>query len=448
MPITIPEDLLNSSSFTGCPPGYILVGNACVNPLTEHIYEVVEASEYDFEYYEHAGELVGKYNFNVYGDPVSPLTYFAQNCKLSKLKTLNVSNPSMNIGEDEGILSMKIIHNDSSVVIDQEVYNSDPSYNSSFYMGEFHLLPGNIANIKRVNLAYDLINSTGETYSEWGNKKATAPISTPSSKEGDSNSFVKWYLGYVRIPNSDRPDDMLVDEDGNQVTPTILNPIYGTDRLDWLTLRETCYRYIQVYDQSNLLELFKDNMPRNGHYLIQFKCLIDTEKLQEFINNSVDSSGYESPQDFHIIFYPPSFYSFPIDAIDDIDTPKLNSVNSFMEEIVFQAPRNYKSDGNVQYMIEFLTAKNSEDILFRTSSYAGHDWSESFQWHHSVDGEVWESLTSALPSFNNNFIEESGTDSEKTKYIKYELSQEAKELLGDRADILFRIKQIDGTLIA
>jgi len=139
---------------------------------------------------------------------------------------------------------------------------------------------------------------------------------------------------------------------------------------------------------------------------------------------------------------------YPADTISRTISPKINAINNSVDEIIFNASNNYKTDGNVHYMIEFLTAKNSGDILFRTSSYGAHDYSEGFQWYESADLDSWTPISTGMPSFMNSFDENNGSDSEQTKYIKYILSDDAKTLLEDAANILFRIKQIDGTLIA
>ena len=434
MPFNIPQDQLNNSSYTGCPPGYILVDGACVHPLTEEIFEVAEAAEYDFEYYENAGELVGKYSLGVIGNPITPSVYFAQNLKIIKFKDIGISNAAMNLSPDDALLAMDFTHSYNSgaptTEITQDFLSTDDTFKNTFKFGEFFLLPNNPTAIKRINLNYQVIHDNGS-------------IDIPLPIEG-ADAIVKWYFGYVRIPSGDRPDNMLVDTP----TPTIAYPIQGTDyRLTWQTLRDTCFRYIRVYDQSNLNASFSE-VPRNGQYLIQLKCVVDEDKLQEFMNANTDSSEYvDEERDYKILFYPPSFYSYPADSISDIDTPSLNALNQFIDEVIFEAPKNYKTDGNIHYSIDFLTAKNSTDILFQTSSYEGHEHFEGFQWYISTDKENWTSTTPRLPSFNNLFDEVSGTDSEKTVYIKYELSDVVRELLRDRADILFKIKQLDGTLV-
>ena len=455
MPFNIPNELISQDVYTGCPPGYILVGDACVHPLSDYIINVSEAAEYEFEYYEHGGELIGKYNMRLVGDPPAPPAYFSQNASLTTGNKLPVENMAMNISPDDGFLFFNVTHNHNDgsplVVIEQPVFSTDADYNNTALFGEFHLLPNNPASIKRVNLNYDILQGDN-VYSSWTNKAGANPL--PTVKQEETAPIIEWYMGYRRIPTLDRPDEMLIDPSTSEaVTPTIASPVLATDRLGWKTLRSSCYKWTRVYDELNLVDLFGDEIPRSGHYLMQFKAIINKDRLAEFINTNVDSSEYEAEtesqiRDYKVLLYPPSLYMYPADAVDNIDSPNLNAINDFLDDIVFEAPRNYKTDGNIHYQIEFLTAKNSTDILFQTSSYSGHDWNEGFQWYTSIDGETWNSFTPSLPTFDNTFNEVNGSDSERVKYIKYELSDEANELLRNRADILFRIKQLDGTLVS
>ena len=429
MPFNIPNDQLNQSTYTGCPPGYILIDGACVHPLTEEIFEISEATEYEFVYYENAGELVGQYKMSTIGDPIAPPTYFAQNVRLNKYEDIVADSLSSVANPEDGIISMSIRLDQHGPAINQLFNDSGENFRNTFMFGEFHYLTNNPSSITRFNINADLILDGVNQ-------------NLPKQIEG-SGSFIKWYLSYTRIPTNDRPFEMI--DRGEPPTPRISNMVTGTDRLQWDTLRGTCYRHVRIYDGLGLNEVYVDNIPVSGHYLMKVWCEVDEDILTSYINSNYQYAGEEI--EFSLLFYPPSFYAYPADTVTKTITPLINAYNDYVDEIIFKAPMNYKTDGNMLYDIEFLTAKNSEDILFKTSSHEGSNHFELSTWFESEDGEEWILMTNLLPSFNNSFDEISGADSEKTKYIKYELSSTAKRLISNRDDVLFRIKHLDGTLI-
>jgi hypothetical protein len=241
----------------------------------------------------------------------------------------------------------------------------------------------------------------------------------------------------------------MVGTKNEPITPEIPNRTSGTGGLKWKTLRNTCFSWVRVYDKMGMLEYFLDDIPADGQYVVQIKCVIRKDRLLSFLNNSVDSGLYlGGEQDYRIVIYPPSFYLYPADTVSKTIVPKINAINDIVEEIVFETTNNYKTDGNIHYMIEFLTAKNSGDILFRTSTYDEHDYHEGFQWFESPDQLEWNPISSGLPEFKNSYSESNGSDSEQTRYIKYVLSEDARSSLDGLPNILFRIKQLDGTQTA
>jgi hypothetical protein len=152
MPFNIPNELISRETYTGCPPGYTLVGNACVNNTTGQIFHVSEGSEYEFEYYENAGELVGRYKLGAIGDPEMPPLYFSQNVSVDTIKSLSINSPSMIMNKEDSALFVDITHydndGDQELDIKTSLPSSDPEYETTFLVGEFFLLPNNMVGIK------------------------------------------------------------------------------------------------------------------------------------------------------------------------------------------------------------------------------------------------------------------------------------------------------------
>jgi hypothetical protein len=434
--------------YTGCPPGYVLVGDACINPVTGSIYELAESSAYEFEYYQNSGELIGRFKPFAIGDPSVAPIYFGQNAKVQKIKHFNIPELRQNISPDDSVLYFDVEHKDNSgsptAIIIENFISGKEGFRNSFSFGEFYGLSNSLRSIKRMNLNFDLVQGN-RIFGNWLHSTGL-DSSLPSAEEGSLNSFVKWYFGYSKIPNNQRPLNMRQDEEA--LIPTIQSPVTATEKLQWETVESTCYNWIRVYDKSNIQELLQSVNLKYGQYICQVKVEIDEAKLQDFILRNVDSSLYVEGQiDFNLILYPPSFYMYPADSITRIESPAQNSVNDFFREMTFRASDNYKTDGNIHYTIEFLTARNSEDILFETSTFSESSSFEEFHWFSSSNKEEWTPITASRPTFDNAYEASNGADSEGATYIKYELSDAAKLILQDRSDILFKITQLDGTLI-
>jgi hypothetical protein len=439
-----------------CEAGYVLWQNACVNPLDTDDYKKIPHSVgYDFEYYEHAGELIGKYNLipvSIGGCTV-PI-YFGQNVKVEKIERMNLK-PSININTDESALIMNLNHYDAGVgsIMDIPALTDDSTDNvDSFYFGEFFCLQNTISAIKKINLAYDLVDGKGDPYSSlWDNLRPDF-VELPGNDSIDPNAFVEWSFGFARVPQAGRLKAFKPNIDsGVGVTPTVKDPVLGTGWGNWKAMRDTCFAWLRVHDKFNLNEYLASTPIHSDQHVVQVRVRVNQEKLSAFLALAVDSSAYAEPEkekEYRLVFYPPSFYSFPSDAVDNLVSPNLNSVNTHLDDIIFPVPNNYKTDGNIQYVIEFLTAKNRGDVIFSTSSLGDHASYEKLQWTQSGDKINWRSISDELPSFNNEFEEENGSASESTLFIKYELSTKARAKLLERSDIIFKIKQIDGTLVA
>lgn len=448
MAFNIPSDLLNTEVYNGCPPGYIRVGDSCVHPLTEEIIQIAEATEYEFEYHQNCGELIGRYILSSPKNIEVPSIYFSQNIKAAPLYRVGINDPETILNKNDNVLFKDFTHTKNSGLLDinlDEYFTSDiADFRNTFVFGEFHLITNLPHAIHRINLNYSLRDATNTKYQDWPNLNG---IPLPTLLEVDkSASFLEFYLGYSKIPTLDRPFEFIEDSQ-YKVTPTFKHPLKATDRLNWKTLRETCFRWTRIYDKSNIGDKLALLDLRPGHYLCQIKCVINEAKLKAFMNSAVDASTYINgvPKEFKIIFYPPSMNLYQVDSVTNVVEPGLNAINPFVDRVIFKAPQNYKTDGNIHFRLVFLTDKSSEDILFSTSSYEFFEDFEAFQWSVSKDNKTWKQFSSATPTFNNNYEEENGMDSEQIKYIKYQLSDNIKQILKDKADISFRIYQLDGT---
>lgn len=442
MSFEIPSELLAKDSFNGCPPGYIYKDGACFHPLTEDILEISEESQYDFKYYDNCGEVVGKYEFGKVGKTTLSPIYFAQNAKVDTPRSLEMYDNEVMISDEDGMLLVDFSFGPEGLILSENFYSDSPELKNTVYLGEFHLLTNNPSTIKNFGLSFELKDSLGRHISKWDDLRAQDP-KNPTVSFGEPYSLVDFAFGYARIPNTDRPWDMI--EESEAVTPTYKDPIYATDRITWKTLRETCFRWIYASDGDSFDDIDGDRDNRNGHYLMQCRARVIESKLLDFMTSMVDYSEWESNKDFRIVIYPPSLKIKPLDNVIKLISPRENFTNRSMREIVFEVPQNYKRDGNVQYSIDILTEESDKDILFRTSSYGNDPDFEEFQWHESDDGKSWRPITSSAPTFNNSYQEINGSDSELSKFIKYELSYRAQEKLKNLSNLKMRIGQIDGT---
>lgn len=460
---------------TGCPPGYSRVGDACVNPLTEEVFRLLYSSGYEFEYYENAGELVGRYNLIANDIPERDQflltdsesvglagTYFDQNINITRFDHFPIDTTNQAINKNQSVLFLEVKHTYQGVghnplveiqhpFLSNQTITDNPDFLNSFYIGEFHLITNTMKSVKRFNCNYQILQDL-QQQSDWSYvvTGSGAPI-IPSLFESDKNlSFVEFYMGWTKVPLSDRPPGL--DRVGY---PSIKKPILGTDWLEWKTLNTVCSSFLRVYDNSVPHTYFETNDTKDGHYILQTQVRLDQTKLTTFFNSKFDSSQY--PLDttsstkfmvYQILIYPPSYYFYPAKNPVKYITPIPNFVNRDFRELTFLAPKNYKSDGNIHYKVEFFQSKNDTSPLFASSSYSGDTDYEQLQWYSSVNTlNNFVPLSSNLPVWNNLFDMNNGSDAENTVYIKYILSPLCLVALKDKSDIIFRIKQLDGTLI-
>lgn len=477
MPFFNLQDVPNfSEQDTGCPPGYSRVGDVCVNSLTEDIFKLIYSSGYEFEYYENAGELVGRYKlFDNDADIASEVflnqnlsrvraagSYFNQNVNITKVDSFGMANPAQNLTPQESILFVEVKHvyngpGDEEVEILHPFLNdafieANPDFLNVFYFGEFHFITNTLKSVKRVNLAYDVLQDLVESEDWEYHKAGFTPFPKPVANQA-LNSFIDWYFGYARLPERDRPTLNLDRVD----YPSIKTPINGTDWVKWKTLSSVCGNYRQVFNGTELGDYFTDLDRDDGNFLCQFKATINLDRLKTAFTTRFDGNTYpvssetnKKEMTYQIIIYPPSMYLYPVKNPVEIVKPRLNSINDPIEEIVFKAPQNYKSDGNLHFGIKLFESKASDVIIHESSSYFGSENFEEFLWLYTNDTDVdgdYVDIPTAKPGFTNLYTNDGGVDSESATYIKYTLSEKAKLAIAGKTDIIFKITQLDGTLL-
>lgn len=464
-----------SDQDTGCPPGYARVGDVCINSLTEDIFKLIYSSGYEFEYYENSGELVGRYKlFDNDAEIASEVfltqnlsrvraagSYFNQNVNITKFDSFDLENPAQNISPQESILFLEVKHTYNDVD-DEDVEILHPFLNDAFilanpdalnvyFLGEFHFITNTLKSVKRVNFAYDILQDLKEKEDFEHKKISYVPFPKPILAT-EATSFVECYFGYARLPERDRPVKNLDRDD----YPSLKSPIIGTDWVKWKTLGAVCGNFRRTYNGDELGDYFTTLDRDDGNYLCQFKYQINKDKLKTAITARFDGSGYEEDElgvktkVYQILLYPPSIYLYPAKNVTEMVRPILNSINDPVDEIVFKAPQNYKSDGNTHFGIKFFESKVSQTKIFETSSYFESDYFEEFLWQYNTTSDPdsdYADIPSGKPEFSNIYTDDAGADSESTTYIKYVLSENAKIAIKDKTDIIFKITQLDGTLL-
>lgn len=417
---------------------------------------------YDVQFREHAGSLIAEYQFIPRIDS-SKSQYMGQNVSILKYGDLSMNRPSVVMNDFEGVLTWDFIadiggsnpspsYNTTKLSEGEQVLHQGGTEGSSFTvpiqsnmsrvsvtptdktaynfkLGEFYLLQDNPVAIRRVNLAFDIIRDDG-TGLPLGSVGADGLVSYPAD-------IIKWRLGYGTVPEVD----------------------FRTD-ISWSSLGDMCSSWVTISDKFDLSQFMKEQGQRfnSGQYVIQIMCDIDPVALSSYLEE-VATSGVPRSTDcsYSIVIYPPSLYTYPSDMVTTLVEPYSSSVSRGFSEIIFKPAFNYKSGGNIQYVLEFLTGSNTEDILFTSASSLAMDpdnltsanlMHEPGSWFHSMDNGVsWTEMQSSVPGFDNTYQEADGSDAEQSVLIKYVMSEEARNKISGRAEVVFGIKQVDGTLI-
>jgi len=316
------------------------------------------------------------------------------------------------------------------------------------YFGEFFFLSNTYKVIKRTNIKTELLqDNVNHEHFGYLNEDFEYPSDTVLGKY---DSFMEWYLGYGPVPEEQRPEFLSIP----RITPTPCNLIHTESRRRWNSFRIECLSWIRIYDKSNINEEFKDRKVTPQSMIGQVRCTIDYDKVKEYLDQTFDSLSYpgypgvDNYVDYDIILYPPSMYMYPADSITEVLEPDVNSLNSFVDRVVFEAPNNFKTDGNFHYKIEFYTFSIKDGPIFITSSYEGSPYYEDEGWYFSKDNQhSWAPVGEELPTFDNKYEVNHGTDGIFTSHIKYVLSKDIFEKVKNNPMIIFKIYQMDGTLV-
>ena len=434
-----------------------------------------EFVQFKFLHYENAGELVAKYRYEPYfifdkaggtwenipdsaihaeyeyKDPLDFPKFFNQGEFRVRPIRLNTSVYEDFLNEKtewlDGLTttpSLRLKHNSVAGTTSLTDDKGSPLQGEfTVYFGEFFLLSNNYKGIKRFNLKTELLQGD---LNERGFSRKRGIYSYPDhTAKGMDDSFVKWYFGYSKIPESQRPDFLKV----GRITPTVDNMIHTESRRRWMAMRDNCMGWHRIFDKSNLGFDLHHRRDRPTSTICTVKAVVDFEKLRAYLDDKFVHETYQGEtENYDIILYPPAMYMYPVDSVVDVIEPVINSINTFTDKILFKAPNNFKTDGNIHYAIDFFTSEGDKDPFYSTSSYLGDPAFEYGRWLKSEDNmKTWQLVSADTPTFDNTFALESGTDAILTTHIKYIPSERLFDLIRDSPVVVFRIKQLDGTRV-
>lgn len=267
--------------------------------------------------------------------------------------------------------------------------------------------------------------------------------------------IVEYYLGIARIPGGLKPSYM------NSKIKEFPESIDGTNNLSALGANTEAYRWIRIYDGTNVSEVLKRscnyNDYRSGVYVITFKVKINLNryknKLHEIVNayytkypssdqesNSIGGNGNNNGETdlYGLRIYTPSFTMASSDAITDFEIPVPGDSKFRFDKFIWRTPRVYKDYANLQFAIGFQFYYNGNNYKFIDSSMGAMS-GENLQllnanadnvliWRNeeetsrinkgpaidiesspitkgafgkSVDGTVWTGVSNGIPLFGN-----------------------------------------------
>lgn len=431
--------------------------------------------EFYFLHYENVGELVGKYKYKpsiVYDkeqklwvdildetdhidfidyDPVYfPELYKQENVRIRPHvyegeSTRFLSSNSKWLDNVNYVPYVRVIHFDENFGL-TTIKNPDKielKGEIEIFFGDFYLLTNSYRSIKRINIASEIMqdefNANGLKNLK---KKFDYPKDTILNKD---KSFIKWYFGYSDAPEEQRPPHLTEFD----IVPSINNIVHTESRRRWNSLSSDCLAWTRVYDKTNINTLLRHRKNRPQSTACSMKCVINYDALHEFLDESFDSNAYEDGfKCYDLILHPPSMYLYPSDSIVEVIEPRVNNVTNFSDKVVFELPRIYKSDGNFHYRIEFFLYENSIEPVFSTSSAIGDTGYQPENWYYSVDEmSSWQAIAGEKPTFDNKYVTGNGAEAIATTHIKYDFSDDIFEIVKDNPTIIFKIHQIDGTLV-
>lgn len=396
-----------------------------------------DSISYEFEYYENAGELVGRYK--LYSEDTSlseAQKYFDQVPKIIKLSNLDITGPRQILNINESILIVDIDYsliNGAKVISD--LSNLAPE-RTTYYLGEFHNITNTMKSFIRCNLSYDIVKGDTVPFTEFPITVGSGDSGMyPDVSEDTEGQFVEFYLQWDKVPVTNRPESL-----DRNLYPSYNNPINATDYLNWKTLGDKCFGSLRIYNGLIPAPLFEIKDILDSHFICQTKVIINESKMTEWF---IDHLG-DNYDTYKILIYPPSYYFYPAKNPETYLSPIPNFTNREFKQLIFRAPKNYKSDGNIQYELEIYIDKNTS--IFKTSSLEDSENYEASQWFYSEgNSENYTELSSGLPPDDNLFYENTGSPSISSYNIKYTLSDNARSAIAGKTNLLLKIRQLDGT---
>ncbi len=470
-------------------------------PAVANLQRVGVSSGYEFEYYENAGLLVGRYqllseNIPLGQDPdilnaaydgsidkTDYLSYashyFDQLPRITRIKNFHLEEndnqyidkqiigPTDTDNKQESVLFVKLRHRaNGTIEINRQFQTDSPVSTGSpdmmpadaedvttYYFGEFHHITNTLKSLVRTNLSYQILEVGGspednvnfyKTHLQYPDftRKTMGFVEPPKVTEGLTGQFLEYYFQWTSVPPSNRPPTL--DRSGY---PSPQSPITATDYLEWKTIKETCSGSLRIYNGSVPHTYFETTDINDSHYICQTKLVVNQTALQAYFtaNLTPPSTGFK---EYVLILYPPSYYYYPAKNPSSYIEPIPNFLNRTLTSFTFEAPKNYKSDGDIGYQILFYSSKGTP-ALFSSSSNEDYDDYEVAYWDFSETtlGNAVSIPGSTLPEFDNHFYATAGTPSLTTRLVRYRLSEAAKAALTGRTEILVRIRQLDGTMI-
>ena len=499
MPYRIPSKISESGSTinngvcslaytTGfiCPEGYDQINNMCYLRSDRSVSQKPrEAVGYEFEYYENGGELVGKYSFKgasrdacvvshyyqgedkEIGDDIN--TYYSTEIfayRIDHLGLTGLQSTFLNNQHDACLYNTyRILYQPG------EEDPPEPDIINTFNHGQFFLLPNHPNAIKKLNINYDIVVDTDANFDyssgpgfsgmnegpEYNYSAGTIQLSVPKTEAVlEIEPFIKTYIGIAKVSNFDIPSNF----ESNSLSPSLGNEIKGTDSLkEWEQVVGSCFSWYEIKDKDDLNYIYEGSLGEAlnsrdpGQYIVDFKTEVNVTKMKQFIIGN--GTPVESIVRMSVLHYPITTYLYPVDMITKLIYPITAYVNNNVDYVEFVAPRNYKTDGNLHFKIEFLERTNSHldpyDIIWSSSSYDFTTHGENLvfevnSWFYSETGASWLVIPSDIPDFKNQFRIDAGAESENCIAVRYYLSDALKLILRNKTNVLFRITSLDGTL--
>ena len=456
-------------------------------------------NEFEFLYYENAGELVGSYkyrprlvrdarDYNSWVDTeskyvvsdISKIHYIFQNVPRVYLPSFfndkyfrttpikreqsdriydflnqKTSWPNSITATPVMRLQYKYYENHGSRIytLDNEGYEPnvpDELINYHIlYLGEFFLINDTIRAIKKVNLKSELLidEKNSLAYSQYNR----LPTFTDEMKYRNE-SFLKWYFGICFVSDRYKNKELY---SMNNIYPDINNFIHAENRQGWNMLRGNCMSWMRIYDNYDFeFTLNHDNYNNKKVPTCAMKVHIDFDKLRRYLDslnifnieadygegNDIDNKMID------LIIYPPSMYNYPVQQVNNIIKPIVNQSNEAIREVLFKVPNTIKSDGNIHFEIKFYGSNNR--LIFITSSEGSNINYQKNSWFWSKTNKgPWERINNGDISFDNRYSNNSGIDIIFAKYIRYILPEKYYDMIKDEPVLSFEVLSSDGTRV-